>query len=124
MINIGTTPIALWEKVQDIAKKQTYPERQPPNCPYVILKKVNNNQLLALSGMFSKQAIDLYIIEVQSPNTTPKNRERIDETYWNEAHVYANELLKRAVESSQLTPSISKQPGMKQKGANKRKKDV
>lgn len=110
MINIGTIPIALWGKAQSIAKKQAYPERQPPTCPYIILKKVNDKQLLALTGMFSKQAIDLYIVEVTAPDISQKEREHIDETYWNEAHIYANELLKRAVEFSQLTPSISKQP--------------
>lgn len=109
MINIGTTPIALWEKVQKLAQ-QGYPTRQPKNCPFIVLVKVNDKQLLALSGMFSKQAIDLYIVEVTAPNIKPKDREYIDESYWDEAHSYANELLKRAVDSSQLTPSITNQP--------------
>lgn len=110
MINIGTTPVALWEKVQAIAKQQKYPTHQPPNCPFIILVKVNDKQSLALSGIFSKQAIDLYIIEVIAPGTTPKDRECIDESYWDEAHTYANELLKRAIDFSQRTSSTINQP--------------
>lgn len=100
---IGSVPTKLWEKAQAIATAKEYPVAQTPDCPYIILVKFSQDQLLALAGYFSKQHIDLNIIEVCSPGCTPKTRVSIPQLDWNKAHNYAQELLARAFSHASST---------------------
>lgn len=107
---IGSVPPKIFALVLDIARKESYPIDQPQDCPYILLVRVNDKQLLALSGLFSKQHIDLMIIEISRPDTTEKDRISIDQKDWNKAHAYAQELLAKALIQNSHTSSTTSQP--------------
>lgn len=93
---IGSVPTNLWDTVQKIATSEAYPMEQPDRCPYILLCRVNEGQVLALSGLYAKGHIDLMVIEVQKPGLSEKDREPIDQLLWNKAHALAQELMARA----------------------------
>ena len=96
----GTTTLELWKASQKIAQEQGYPIEQPPHCPYIIVKKVSENQLLAIAGCYKKGRIDVFIVEVRSPKIKPEDRKPIPDEAWEEAREVADELLSRAIEAT------------------------
>lgn len=106
---IGTIPIALWEEARKIAKETDYPEQQPPACPYILLKSTQDNQRIVLSGYFSKQAIDLFIASLREPRTPSKDYTPPKTADIDTAHIKANELLSRAIQSDPRASSIINQ---------------
>lgn len=78
----GPTYVKLFTQLQNEA-----PDLQSPECPFVILKKLNQFQILALQGYFKKQAYELNLFEVRAPNSDKKNLDPIPD----EAYKYARE---------------------------------
>lgn len=108
---IGTVPPKLWDTAIAIARKEKFPRKQPPDTPYVILKKISDSQLIALSGIFQKQAIDLFVLGISHPSLQNKDRVEIEDDVRLQARQDADNLLARAVHTS----SISNQPVMNRK---------
>lgn len=102
---IGAVPKQLWDLTKGIAKNQAYPQKQPQSCPYIILKKINNKQILVMDGYFKKGSIELFICEVCSPGVKRQDRVPILESQYDEAREYAQELLSRAITQSKITHS-------------------
>lgn len=64
---VGSIPQDLWKKVLEISKKESFPEEQPEDCPYIILKHITEKQILALTGSLKRQHTDLYLTDVFPP---------------------------------------------------------
>lgn len=94
MVYIGTIPIQVWTKTQELARKTT---EQPPHCPFIILTKPLPDQLIALCGHFSKQHIELYLMEVPTPDLKPKDRLPLSDDDYSEARSKADTLLSQAI---------------------------
>jgi len=114
MDHIGIINPELWTITQKIALQSEYPQKQQEHCPYIIIKQINQEQLLALAGHFKSQQIHLFIVEVCSPSLETKNRVPIPNKDWDEARKHAQELLSRAVKHLQLKSSTNNQPSNKQ----------
>lgn len=111
---IGVVTPKIWETAQKLAEVQEFPIKQIPHCPYIILKQINQKQLLALTGHFSKQQIHLYTLEVCSPNISPKDRVPIIQADWDKAHDLAQELLTQTLSHNSHRSSIPNQPNKNQ----------
>jgi len=118
MTMIGTIPVGAWKECLKIAHSNKFKTRQQPDCPYIILMRVTNMQAICLSGYFHKQAVDLFLVEIDAPQINERERIPIpDEAYW-EARSKANDLLSMALHNhaqfvSGDTSSTNNQPGLK-----------
>lgn len=95
---IGSIPIKIWLLAQEIARKESYPIEQPPNCPYVILLHISDSQLLTLTGSHKRQHIDLFITDVYPPKDHD-NYIRTSGTTQAEAERQSWELISKALTS-------------------------
>jgi len=98
MTYIGTVPPKVWDIAIHIARRDSVPIPQPEDSPYILLKQVNDKQLLILSGCFHKQAIDITISMICVPETKEKDIAPIQEIDREAAREDAMKLLAKAVE--------------------------
>lgn len=98
MMYIGTVPPKVWDIALQIARRDAIPMPQPEDSPYITLKQINNNQLLILSGVFRKQAIDVNIVPISTPGLKDKDSVPIEERDWEIAREDSLKLLTKAVE--------------------------
>lgn len=116
---IGTIPIPLWNTIHEIARENNYPMRQPPHCPYIILTKPLPEQLIALCGHFSKQHIELYLMEVPTPDLKIEDRLPLSDQDYETARELADTLLEKAIELSKDRCSIEEKHKIKPEGKDK-----
>lgn len=69
---IGSIPKQVWNKAQDISRKESFPVQQPKDCPYIVLAHITDKQILALTGTLKRQHIDLFLIDVFPPGDVKK----------------------------------------------------
>lgn len=77
---IGSVPKPIWDKALEISKKESFPVEQPETCPYIIIMHIADKQILALTGSFRRQHIDLFLTEVSPPGeiTDPVTLDYVD----------------------------------------------
>lgn len=105
---IGSIPKPIWDKALEISRKESFPEEQPEDCPYIILARIKDKQLLALTGTLKRQHIDLYLTDVFPPGDIvkytppePGVKHKANRLIW--------ELISKALTSFLHTSSINNQ---------------
>lgn len=98
MTYLGTVPPKVWDIAIRKARAESIPIPQPEDTPYILIKQVSETLLIAMSGVFKQQAIDVYIIPVYPPGLKPKNMEAVQGKDIQEARDAAMSLLTQAVE--------------------------
>lgn len=95
---IGQVTPQAWERMKFVAGETLITkELQAPFCPYIIAIRVNDNQLLAITGRHTHGKVELIIQEVRRLNKEAE-KEPIPEEAWEKARDIAHQLQLKACE--------------------------
>lgn len=93
---IGKVTPQTWERIKFAASQENIiQELHNPSCPYIPVIKVNDNQLLAITGRYTHGNIEISIQEVRRPNKEAE-KQPIPEEVWEKAREMTHQLRLKA----------------------------
>lgn len=99
MIYIGNTEKKIWLRMKAIAQDQAYLPPQPDSCPYILLRKAEN-QFVGLAAYPKSEGVELYIIPIYEPGLKSKDIRSCTGNDLETAQKYAERLLTAAVKAA------------------------
>ena len=96
MLNLGTLSIEDFQKIDKILGEQLQ-DLQNENSPYIVISKLNDNQVIVLEKLYRKGSYELLLMEVRAPGADTKDIEPVSDKDYNTAQKIIQDAIKKAL---------------------------